>query len=72
MFGIIQWIGAVLLWAGGTKDGDNRDAYCGCQVHRAAIIADEEIALFKLRSQFPNAGFARNVADTSYRHIQPI
>ena len=44
--GIVRGIGAVFLGAGRTKDGNDRDIHCRSQMHGAAIIADEECALF--------------------------
>ena len=63
VFGIIEWIGAVFLWAGRAEDGDDVDAYGCCEVHGAAVVADEECALFKLRSQLADGCFTREVRD---------
>ena len=64
--GVVRGIGAVFLGTGGTKDGNDRDIHCGGQVHRAAIIADEERALFELCGQLSYAGFAGEVDDSFF------
>ena len=65
VFGVIERIGAILLWAGRAEDGDDGDAYCGCEVHGAAVVADEECTLFKLRGQLSDGCFACEVGDGS-------
>ncbi len=59
--GVIERIGAIFLWARRTKDSDDRDVHSRRQVHRTAIIADEEIAAFELCRQFSKGGFAGQV-----------
>ncbi len=63
VFGVIERVGAILLGAGGAENGDDRDAYGCCKVHGAAVVADEEGALFKLRGQLSDGCFACEVCD---------
>ena len=70
VFWIVQWIGAILLRAARAKDSNNGDTYSRCQVHRAAVITNEEGTLFELRSQFAKTGFACYVLDCASRYIE--
>ncbi len=65
VFGVVERVGTVLLWAGGAEDGDDGGADCCCEVHGAAVVADEECALFELRGKLPDGCFACEVSDGS-------
>lgn len=60
---IVKWIGAILLWAGRSKDGDNRDMHSRREMHGTTIIANEEIALLKLSCQLSQTCFSCDVYD---------
>ena len=70
--GIVRWIWAVFLGAGGTKDGNDWYIHCRGKVHGAAIIADEERALFELGRQLSYAGFACEVDDSFLLRAQTV
>src|SRR6266567_5708100 len=72
MLWIIKWIGTILLWTGWTEDGDDGDTHSGSQVHRTAIVADEERAAFELSRQLSKTGFACDTFDAALRHIESL
>ena len=72
VFGIVRGIGAVFLGTGGAEDGNNRNIDRRGQVHGAAIIADEEGALFKLGRQLSQAGFAGEVDHSTLLRAQCV
>src|SRR5882724_679749 len=51
-----DWSGA--LGVGGAKDSDDREANGGGYVHRAGVVADEEMALGEERGEIGDGGFA--------------
>ena len=46
---------------GGTKHSDDGQAHGGSNMHRARIVADEEMALREQSRQIGNCGFSREV-----------
>src|SRR6266487_3873288 len=71
MPGIVHWIGAVLLRAGGSEDGDNRRSHCRCQVHWATIVADKQCAGFDVRGQLAETRSTRQIGNRSMRYLKP-
>ena len=43
---------------GRTKDGDNRQSHCSGDMHRARIVADEQVAAREERRESGDCGFA--------------
>ena len=46
------------LWIRRTEDGDNRQAYCGGNVHRAGVVPNKQLAAGEERGQIGNRGLA--------------
>ena len=46
---------------GGAEDGDDREADGGGYVHRAGIVAEEEVSLGEQRGEIGDGGFAGEV-----------
>ena len=70
--GVVRGKGTVFLGTGGAENGDNRNIDRRGQVHRAAIVADEEGALFKLGRQLSQAGFAGEVDHSTLQRAQRV
>ena len=70
VFGVVERVGAVFLGAGWTENGDDGDVYGCCEVHGAAVVADEEGALFELRGKLADGRFACEVRDGSCWYVE--